>query len=127
MKKVLSVVLVICLAASLFSGCAALTGKMNEAKLVGTWENKVDLGFFGVSYDKTYIFNDDGTGSMPVLDGSISLDINFTYTVEENTLTIVTDSENYSKTLVYTMAFEEDTLTLTDQNGEENVLTKVTE
>lgn len=124
MKKLLSIVMVMCLAICVFAGCSSLTGTINESKLIGTWEGEKETGFFGTSIDLTYTFEEDGVGSMPLLDAGIGVDVNFTYTVEEDTLTIKTESELLSQTNVYTMAFEDDTLTLTDEAGEVLVLTK---
>ncbi len=121
MKKILSVALILCLALTLFAGCT------NEKKIVGTWEGKYETGLFGISTDIEYNFKEDGTGSMPVLQTGINIDVNFTYTINEDTLTIVTDSEILSQTIVYTMEFEKDTLTLTDEDGKALVLTKVEE
>lgn len=125
MKKVLSIVMVMCLAVALFAGCSALTGTINESKIVGTWEGEVETGILGTSVDVTYTFEKDGVGSMPLLDSGIGVDVNFSYTIEEDTITIKTDSEWISQTYVYTMEFEDDTLTLTDEAGDALVLTKV--
>ena len=127
MKKVLSIVMVVCLVATLFAGCSALTTGINEAKIVGTWEGEKEIGFLGTSYDVTYIFNDDGTGKMPLFDGLINADVYFTYTIEEDVLTIDVDSDYFSETYIYTMVFEGDTLTLTDGAGEALTLTKAAE
>ena len=124
MKKVLSIVMVVCLAVTLFAGCSALTGTINESKIVGTWEGSKETGFFGTSVDVTYTFEKDGVGTMPVLDTGLNIDIKFNYTIEEDKLTIKTDSDYLSQTYVYTMAFEGDTLTLTDEAGDVLVLTK---
>ncbi len=124
MKKILSIVLVMCLAVSLFAGCSSLGGALNEAKIVGTWEGEVETGFFGTTVDVKYTFEKEGKGSMPLLNSGISLDVNFNYTIEEDILTIKTDSDLISQTYVYTMAFEGDTLTLTDEAGDAIVLTK---
>lgn len=124
MKKVLSIVMVMCLAVALFTGCSALSGVLNEAKIIGTWEGEVETGLFGTTVDITYTFEEDGVGSMPLLDSGIGVNVNFSYTIEEDTLTIKTESEWLSQTNVYTMEFEGDTLTLTDADGEKLVLTK---
>ncbi len=125
MKKVLSVVIIMCLAVSVFAGCSALTGTINESKIVGTWEGEKETGFLGTSIDVTYTFEKDGVGTMPILNTGINVEANFSYTIEEDTLTIVTDSEYFSQTYIYTMEFDGDTLTLTDEAGDALVLTKV--
>lgn len=118
MKKVISVVMILCLALTLLAGCS------NEQKIVGTWKGTRETGILNTSIDVEYTFEEDGTGSMPVLQTGINIDVNFTYTINEDTVTIVTDSAILSQTYVYTMEFEGDTLTLTDEDGKAVVLTK---
>ena len=125
MKKVLSIVMVVCLVATLFAGCSALTTGINESKIVGTWEGTVETGIFGTSVDVTYTFEEDGVGEMPLLDSFLNASVDFTYTIEEDVLTIDVDTSFYSDTFVYTMAFEGDNLILTDAEGEAITLTKV--
>ena len=127
MKKVLSIAMVLCLVATLFAGCSGLTTTINESKIVGTWEGEKDTGLFGATVDITYVFEDDGTGKMPLFDSLINASVNFTYTIEEDVLTIDVDSDYFSETYIYTMVFEEDTLTLTDGAGEVLTLTKAAE
>lgn len=119
MKKVISIVMVLCLALTLFAGCS------NEQKIVGTWKGTAQTGLFNTSVDVEYTFNEDGTGSMPVLQAGINIDVNFTYTIEEDKITVVTDAVVLSTTKTYTMAFEGDTLTLTEEDGKAITLTKV--
>lgn len=118
MKKVISIVMVLCLTLTLFAGCS------NEQKIVGTWKGTKETGILNTSYDVEYTFEEDGTGSMPVIQTGLNVDVSFTYTINEDTLTIVTDTAILSQTYVYTMAFEGDTLTLTDEDGKALVLTK---
>lgn len=127
MKKALSIIMVMCIAIGLFAGCSSLTGAINESKLIGTWECEKETGLFGTTVDLTYTFEEDGKGSMPLLDSGIGVDVNFTYTVEEDILTIKVESDLLSRTDVYTMVFEDDVLTLTDDSGEVLELTKVEE
>ncbi len=122
MKKIISIALVICLALVLFAGCGS-----NEDKIIGTWKGSVNTGILNTSVNVEYTFNEDGTGSMPVLKSSVGIDVNFTYTIEEDLLTIVTDASILSQTKVYAMAFEGDTLILTDEDNEKMILTRVEE
>lgn len=120
MKKIISIVLVLCLSLVLFAGCGT-----NEDKIIGTWKGSVETGILNTSVNVEYTFNEDGTGSMPVLKSSVGIDVNFTYTIEGDLITIVTDASILSQTRVYSMVFEGDTLTLTDENNESMILTKV--
>ena len=120
MKKIISIALVLCLALVLFAGCGT-----NEEKIIGTWKGSIETGILNTSVNVEYTFNEDGTGSMPVLKSSLGVDVNFTYTIEEDLLTIETDASILSQTKVYAMSFEGDTLTLIDENNEKIVLTWV--
>lgn len=122
MKKIISIALVLCMALVLFAGCGT-----NEQKIIGTWKGSIETGFLNTSVNVEYTFNEDGTGSMPVLKSSVGIDVNFTYTIEEDLITIVTDASILSQTKVYAMAFEGDTLILTDEDNEQIILTKVAE
>ena len=120
MKKIISIALVLCLALVLFAGCGT-----NEEKIIGTWKGSIETGILNTSVNVEYTFNEDGTGSMPVLKSSVGIDVNFTYTIEEDLITIVTDASILSQTKVYSMAFEDDTLILTDEENESIILTRV--
>lgn len=120
MKKIISIALVLCLALVLFAGCGT-----NEEKIIGTWKGSIETGILNTSVNVEYTFNEDGTGSMPVLKSSVGIDVNFTYTIEEDLITIVTDASILSQTKQYAMAFEGDTLILTDENNESITLTRV--
>ena len=120
MKKVIGIALVLCLALTLFAGCGT-----NEQKIIGTWKGSVETGILNTSVNVEYTFNEDGTGSMPLLSSGIDVDVNFTYTINEDLITIVTDTAILSQTKVYSMAFEGDVLTLTDPDNEALVLTKI--
>ncbi len=117
MKKIISIVMVLCMVLTLFAGCAS-----NEDKIIGTWKGTTTTEFLSLTVDKTYTFNEDGTGTMPILETGVN--VSFTYTINEDTLTIITDTAILSQTYVYTMAFEDNTLTLTDTDGKALVLTK---
>jgi len=127
MKKVLSIAMVLCLVATLFAGCSGLTTTLNESKIIGTWEGSKETGFLGTSIDVTYKFKEDGVGEMPILDSFLNASADFTYTIEEDTLTINVDTDLYSDTFIYTIAFEDDNLILTDGAGEVLTLTKAAE
>ncbi len=119
MKKIISVALVLCLALALFAGCT------NEQKIIGTWKGTVETGILNTSVNVEYTFNEDGTGSMPLLSSGIDVDVNFNYTIEESVLTIVTDTAFLSQTKTYGISFEGKTLILTDEDNEKIILTKV--
>ena len=120
MKKIISIALILCLSLVLLAGCGS-----NEDKIVGTWKGSVNTGILNTSVNVEYTFNEDGTGSMPILKTSVGIDVNFTYTIEGDLLTIVTDASILSQTKVYAMEFEGDTLTLTDEDNDKIVLTRV--
>ena len=120
MKKIISIALVMCLALVLFAGCGS-----NEDKIIGTWKGSVETGILNTSVNVEYTFNEDGTGSMPVLKSSVGIDVNFTYTIEGDVLTIVTDASILSQTKVYAMVFEGDTLTLIEEDNDKIILTRV--
>lgn len=122
MKKIISIALVLCLALVLFAGCGT-----NEEKIIGTWKGSVETGILNTSVNVEYTFNEDGTGSMPVLKSSVGIDVNFTYTIEGDLITIVTDASILSQTKVYSMEFEGDTLILTDEDNEKIIFTRVEE
>lgn len=127
MKKVLSIAMVLCLVATLFAGCSGLTTTLNETKIIGTWTGEKETGLFGTSVDVTYTFEKDGVGEMPILDSFLNASADFTYTIEEDVLTINVDSEYYSDSYIYTIAFEGDNLLLTDGAGDVLTLTKAAE
>lgn len=116
MKKIISIAVIFCLLMAVMAGCAS-----NEQKIIGTWKGTTTTEILSLTVDKTYTFNEDGTGTMPILETGVN--VSFTYTINEDTLTIITDTPILSQTYVYTMEFEDDTLTLTDDT-ESLVLTK---
>lgn len=126
MKKVLSIAVVAALILTMFAGCSLFS---NEKKILGTWEGE-PIDAYVIEIDAPlYTFNEDGTGEISTnLDiGIVSAKpISFKYTIEEDTLTVTYDSDLLG-TVDYTMTFEDDTLSLVDEEGEKTVLTKVEE
>mgnify|MGYP003291615707 CR=1 FL=1 len=103
----------------LFAGCGS-----DENKIVGTWKGYVNTGILNTSVNVEYTFNEDGTGKMPLLSSGINIDVNFTYTIEDSVLTIVTDTAILSQTKKYGLSFEGDSMILVDENNEKLVFTK---
>lgn len=115
MKKVISLVMVAVIAIFSFCGCDTIA----EAVIVGTWTSQASI--LGVVAETEYVFNEDGTGSISaVLDVGVAI----TYTIEEDTLTIVTDTPILQKTFKYTYELDGSDLILTDESGKTFTLTK---
>lgn len=108
MKKVISVLVILCLALTVFTACAPKP----EKAIVGTWKGQVTL--LGVSSNVEYTFNENGSG---VMTSAIGVGIAMNYTIDETSLTVTTDTPLLQKTYTYTYAFDSDTLTLTDSDG----------
>lgn len=115
MKKVISLILVAVIAVCALSGCAAIA----EAVIVGTWTSQTSI--LGVAAETEYVFNEDGTGSISAI---IDVGVAIKYTIEEDTLTIVTDTPILQKTFKYTYELDGDNLILTDDSGNTITLTK---
>lgn len=116
MKKAICSVLVFMFVLCAFSACAVKP----EKAILGTWEGTKELMIGEAKY--TFTFYEDGTGVMST--PGIDLGVTMTYTVTEDTLTVVTSVLGISNTNTYTMTFGENTLTLT--NDEDTIqLTKV--
>lgn len=115
MKKVISLILVAVIAVCALSGCAAIA----EAAIVGTWKSQTNI--LGVAAETEYVFNEDGTGSISAI---IDVGVAIKYTIEEDTLTIVTDTPILQKTFKYTYEFDGSDLILTDDSGKTITLTQ---
>ena len=114
MRKILSVCLLVALVIGLVA-CAA-PGK----KLVGSWKNTETV--FGVKVETVYEFHDDGTGKIITV-----MDVEFTYSVDEDKLVITSYPLGVKTTSEYTFAFADGKLLLTDEQNSTMVLEKVTE
>lgn len=118
MKKIISAILVSVFALSLLAGCS------KSKAIVGSWSYQQKT-ILNVVTERTYTFNEDGTGSVPVLEGTMNK--NMTYVLEGSTLTIkrgelldaITGEEKY------TVKILGNTMTLTAQDGTSIELTKV--
>ena len=102
MKKTLFALLVVVLVCTLASCVVA------EKAIVGVWKNQTTV--LGVVTEKTYTFNEDGTGTK-----SNVLDINFTYSFEEEKLLITTTTLGIENTEKYSFDFNGDKLVLTGE------------
>lgn len=95
MRKVIAAVLVVVMLLS-------LTACTPQKKVLGTWKQTDAL------ISTTYTFNDDGTGVR-----SLGVNVNFTYTIDDEFLKITTTAAGFSYTETYTYVFDGDKLTLT--------------
>lgn len=94
-------------------------GKITPARLQGTWTGESSI--LGVVTKTEYTFNEDGTGT---ISGALGIGVAMHYTLEDDTLTVVTDTAILSQTLVYTVGFEKGDLLLTEANGDVLRLTR---
>ena len=116
-RKCAAVLLVLALAAALFSGCGGVD--LKAKRIQGTWKGEVNI--LGVTTATEYTFNEDGTGSMS---GALGLGLAIKYTLEDDQLTITTDTPIVQQTLHYTVSYDSGKLVLTDEQGTALVLTK---
>lgn len=109
MKKTSAFIAVILMLCCLLSAC----GKAES--LVGTWTVSED------DIEMSFIFNSDGTGEVNALGGLMVIE--YTYKVENNTVTFSETSQEILGTKPYTFSIKGDKLSLT-AGGEVMVLTK---
>ena len=101
----------------LFSACTALLPK----QIVGEWTKTETV--LGVVTETKYVFNEDGTGTIPAV---LGIDLPITYTIEEDVLEIKVTTpemiEEFAEDLTskkYTVQIKGKTLTLT--NGDKTI------
>ncbi|MBR6535459.1 MAG: hypothetical protein IKT65_07755 [Clostridia bacterium] len=112
MKKILSIIIITCIA---LSTCALCSCKSAEENIVGTWTNQTTV--FGVVTENSYTFNEDGTGKSTTV---LGVGLGFDYTIDGDMLTLkysVFGIEASTKN--YTFKISGDKLTLND--GDETV------
>ena len=117
MKKILSVIISICLLTIIFTGCGT---ELVENMIIGTWSTQTKT--IGVVTEIEYTFNEDGTG---VMTSVLGIGIATKYMIDEDKLTIITDTPAIQKTFVYTYEFDGDNMILTESDGD--VLTFIKE
>ncbi len=100
MKKILVVLLVVALG---IAACAC----MPEKQIIGTWKNQETV--LGVVVETTYVFKEDGTGTMTSV-----VPIDFEYSFSEDKLLITTNTLGIKNTTEYTFDFSGKELTLTE-------------
>ena len=112
MKKAKALLALLTVSVLLFSACTALLPKM----IVGEWTKTNTV--LGVVTETKYVFNEDGTGTMPAV---LGFDIPMTYTIEEDVLEIkITTPELVEEmvegisTQTYTIQINGDKLILKD-------------
>lgn len=118
MKKSLCLIMAVLLLVTVFAGCSA------SNKIVGSWRY-TEQTILNISTERTYTFNEDGTGSAPVLAGAVNVDM--TYEIDGDTITINRGElvDAVAGAEVYTFSISGDTLTLTASDGSVLTLTKV--
>ena len=108
-KKILSllaITLCVVLAALTFTACGG-----SKSPIVGSWESDEAAGVI-------YTFNEDGTGALK----GEGYEISYTYTVKDDTLTLVYSDSNSEQTFNYKI--ENNVLSITDSNGATITYTK---
>ncbi len=80
-----------------------------EKSIVGTWKSQNT--FLGVVTETKYVFNEDGTGTK-----STVLDVDFTYTIAEDKLTITTVTLGIESKDEYSFQFKDNKLILTNDS-----------
>ncbi len=103
MKRFFATSLVIVMA-FLLVACSA-----PEKSIVGTWKSQSTV--LGVVTETEYVFNEDGTGTK-----SSVLDIDFTYTIGEEKLTITTVTLGIESKDEYSFEFKDNKLALTNDS-----------
>ena len=104
MKKVISVALLLLMVVTVFAGCS------NPQKdIVGTWTGETSV--YGIISEKTYTFNEDGTGKTKTL---LGVEVEITYTIDDTTLTVITTALGVSNETAYSYTLEDNVLTLVD-------------
>ena len=108
MKKILILILTLCLAGMILAGCTEQQSVVeeetvieNDASVQGTWTEDY--------FDSGYTFNADGTGM------DIFWELSFTYTAHDGLLVIKYDDETFaSNSYLYTV--DESSITLTQKS-----------
>jgi len=88
-----------CIALVLVVACLLCACGVSQRSLVGTW--KYQQTVLGVVTETTYVFNEDGTGTVKNI-----VDVDFTYTLTDDQLTITTTVLGISGTETYTVSFD---------------------
>ncbi len=102
--------LIICVTAFVCVLSLAACGESKKSDLAGSWSGN------NGGYDVTFTFNEDGTGEMSIS----GIQLNITYTVDGDTLTVNktvldgTQTEDYT----YKLSNKGKTLTLTSASGD---------
>ena len=100
----ITAVLLVALCLMSMAGCGS-----PEKAIVGTWVGRQEA--FGVSTEKKFVFNEDGTGYMSVV---LGVELSTTYTITDTEITITPTSTGSLVDLVYSYTLKGDTLTLSD-------------
>lgn len=82
---------------------------LQELRVVGTWKHKSNV--LGVATETTYVFENDGTGTMTNV-----LDIPFTYSFSEGKLLITTSVLGIESTQEYSLSFDGDKMIMSGKS-----------
>ena len=109
------------LALTALAGCGAVKKNL----IVGTWSYQ-ETTILNVVTERTYTFNEDGTGSAPALDGMLNVDMTYTLSGDQLTVNRGELLDSLTGAEVYTVKFGVNTMTLTSAaDGSVIELTKV--
>lgn len=121
MKRIIGLLLAVTLIITLFSGCAFEKKNL----ILGTWSYQ-QTTILNVVTNRTYTFNEDGTGSAPVLDGITNVDMTYTLSGDQLTINKGELIDSVAGTEIYTVKFGVKKMTLTSvSDGKVIELTKV--
>lgn len=112
-KKIAATLILVTMVLVIFASCAT-----PAKQIVGTWESETSI--LGVETKTTYVFNEDGTGSITTV---LDLKTDITYSITDEKLTITMNTLGIETDTQYTYDFEGDTLTLVG-NGMTITMTK---
>lgn len=80
-------------------------------RIIGTWKNQTSV--LGVVVETTYVFNEDGTGTVGTL---LDIPLDMTYTLDGDILTVTTSTLGVETVTQYTVSFDGDSLVLANDN-----------
>lgn len=108
--RIIAAVAALLIACAVLASCGGL-----EKKLVGKWSGQNTT--LGIVTEYSYTFEEDGSGKYT---GAAGISAGFTWTLEDDKLTLTSDSaiagiELFNKT--YTVEIKDDKLTLTDSDA----------
>ena len=92
----------------------------NSELIIGTW--KAQTSVIGDTVETTFVFNEDGTGSMGI---APDISVPMTYKLSRGTLAVTTSVFGLKNTIKYSVSFDGDNMTLTNLADANEVLSFV--